>query len=314
MSDGQAIFKVGTRGSALALVQAEMTESALREKFSQLEYQRVVIKTIGDKRTDVPLKDVAKVEGVLDKGVFTKELEIALLAKEVDVAVHSLKDVPTVLDDEFEIAGALERAPLRDVLVCAQAGGLDALPKGARVGTSSVRRQKQLLYLRPDLELVDIRGNVPTRLEKLIKEDYDAIMLAEAGLVRLGYSIDGELEIPAGVVYPQALDPAEFLPAASQGIVGFEIRSDDEESRKIVEGVTHYESMMQALAEREFLRLIDGGCHTPVGVYTQLIDGQLVMAARVFPDEGNEPPKESKASGPIDQPLVVGGELFAKLA
>ncbi len=314
MSDGQAIFKVGTRGSALALVQAEMTESALREKFSQLEYQRVVIKTIGDKRTDVPLKDVAKVEGVLDKGVFTKELEIALLAKEVDVAVHSLKDVPTVLDDEFEIAGALERAPLRDVLVCAQAGGLDALPKGARVGTSSVRRQKQLLYLRPDLELVDIRGNVPTRLEKLIKEDYDAIMLAEAGLVRLGYSIDGELEIPAGVVYPQALDPAEFLPAASQGIVGFEIRSDDEESRKIVEGLTHYESMMQALAEREFLRLIDGGCHTPVGVYTQLIDGQLVMAARVFPDEGNEPPKESKASGPIDQPLVIGGELFAKLA
>jgi hydroxymethylbilane synthase len=168
---------VGTRGSELALWQAEATESLLRAAFPDMEVVRQVIKTTGDRRTDVALSQVAKSEGILDKGVFTKELEIALEAGEIDVAVHSLKDVPTVLNDHFMIPATLERAGVRDALVCRTEGGLAALPEGAKVGTSSVRRARQLQWLRPDLLLCDLRGNVPTRLNKLAQgEEYDAIM------------------------------------------------------------------------------------------------------------------------------------------
>ena len=180
-ANGKKQLIVGTRGSALALVQADMTEKLLAEKFPEKEIIRKVITTTGDRRTDVALSQVAKVEGVLDKGVFTKELEIALEAGEIDLAVHSLKDVPTVLPEGFEICSVLERAPVNDVLITKEKGGLNALKQGATVATRSVRRQKMLQWMRPDIKIVDIRGNVPTRLRKLAEsEELDAIILAEA--------------------------------------------------------------------------------------------------------------------------------------
>src|SRR5690606_27843877 len=150
---------IGTRGSELALVQAAATEQALLAAIPQLRVERRVIQTTGDRRTDVSLSEVAKIEGVVDKGVFIKELEDALDRGDVDLAVHSLKDMPTVLDPRFQLAAVLERAPIRDVLISLKPGGLGALPSGARVGTGSVRRAKQLEWLRPDLEILDLRGN-----------------------------------------------------------------------------------------------------------------------------------------------------------
>jgi len=264
---------IGTRGSALALAQAEMTEAALRAVFPDREIVREVITTTGDRRTDVPLSQVAKSEGVLDKGVFTKELEVALENGDIDLAVHSMKDVPTVLADHFAIVGALERAPVSDVLVCCQPDGLDGLPQNATVATSSVRRQRQLKWLRPDLNLVDIRGNVPTRLQKLREnESLDAIMLAEAGLVRLGYDLSVEMD----GLFAAPLDPATFYPAAGQGIVGFEIRKGDSDASACAEAITHTPSMILCRAEREFLRLLDAGCHTPVGVRSWIENDTLV--------------------------------------
>ncbi len=300
---------IGTRGSALALAQAEMTEEALAEAFPGREVIRKVIKTTGDRRTDVPLSQVAKSEGVLDKGVFTKELETALENNEIDLAVHSMKDVPTVLAPQFAITGALERAPVRDVLLSKTDGGLEGLREHAVVATSSVRRQRELLHLRPDLKLVDIRGNVPTRIRKLAENpELDGIMLAEAGLVRLGYDLNGEL---AEGVFAHALEPDVFLPAAGQGIVGFETRTDDDNAAAAALAITHALSMMQCRAEREFLRLLDAGCHTPVGVHSTLNGNHLSMSARVFDEEGNDPPKEAAFEGLASEPEIVAAELYA---
>jgi len=303
---------VGTRGSALALVQAEMTEVALRAAFPNREIIRNVIKTTGDVRTDVPLSQVAKIEGVLDKGVFTKELEVALEAGEIDIAVHSLKDVPTLLADQFAIVGVLERAPSRDVLISSHEGGLDGLAQGATVATSSVRRQRQLMWLRPDLKLVDIRGNVATRLRKVAEnDDIDATMLAEAGLLRLGMDLSQKLD---GGLHATPLEVDCFLPAASQGIVGFETRVNDEESIRCVETITHTPSMIQARAEREFLRLLDAGCHTPVGVRAWFDGESLKMACRVFDEElEDNPPAEAQVAGLASEPEAVAKQLFQSI-
>lgn len=303
---------VGTRGSALALAQAEMTERALCEAFPEREIVRKIITTTGDRRTDVPLSQVAKSEGVLDKGVFTKELELALESGDIDLAVHSMKDVPTVLAGQFEVAGALERAPAGDVLVCRHATSLEDLAQGATVATSSVRRQRQLQWLRPDLKLVDIRGNVPTRLHKLRDNDeLDGIMLAEAGLLRLGYKLDEPLE---GSLHAITLPADVFLPAAGQGIVGFEIRKGDADTKACLEAITHHESMVLLRAEREFLRLLDGGCHTPVGV-SSWIDGKtLHMAARVFEEESDAGPAEAAVKGKAAKPERVARKLYKGLS
>ena len=307
---------VGTRGSDLALVQADMVEKLLGEKFPDIEIIRNVISTTGDRRTDVPLSDVAKVEGVFDKGVFTKELEIALEAGEIDLAVHSLKDVPTVLPEVFEICSVLERAPVNDILVTKKEGGLEGLKQGATVATSSVRRQKMLLWMRPDLKLVDIRGNVPTRLRKLAESDtVDAIILAEAGLMRLGYDALGEMQTAAGSVYGAMIDPEKFLPAAGQGCVGIEVRKDDAHTIACVKEICHQPTFTRITAEREFLRLLDGGCHTPVGVATQLFGDKILMEGIVFSEgEVMTDPYHSEASGNADQPLKVAAELFAGLS
>jgi len=300
---------IGTRGSALALVQAEMTEKALAEVFPGRQVIRKVIKTTGDRRTDVPLSQVAKSEGVLDKGVFTKELETALENGEIDLAVHSMKDVPTVLAPNFAITGVLERAPVRDVLLSKTGGGLTGLKENAVVATGSVRRQRELLHLRPDLQLVDIRGNVPTRMKKLAeKPGLDGIMLAEAGLVRLGYDIDSAL---ADGIFAHALEPDVFLPAAGQGIVGFETRVGDDNATAATIAITHTLSLIQCRAEREFLRLLDAGCHTPVGVHTVINRDCLSMSARVFEEDGNDAPKEASFEGLVTEPEQTAAQLYS---
>ena len=311
---------IGTRGSDLALVQATTTEQLLADAFHGLSLRREVIRTTGDRRTDLSLSEVAKAEGTFDKGVFIKELEEALDRGDIDVAVHSLKDMPTVLEDRFAIAAVLERAPIREALVSRKPGGLDAIPLNGRVGTSSVRRAKQIQWLRPDLEIVDLRGNVPTRLKKAASERlYDAILLAEAGLLRLGYLQQDPLlpnsETIVGIpgLHAVRLPEEEFYPAAGQGAIALEIRATDAPSRIFCEGINHPETMTRISAEREFLRLLDGGCHTPVGVFSKLENGQLTLKARVFPDAGGEP-KSGALTGPSDNPIALAAQLFHSLS
>jgi hydroxymethylbilane synthase len=308
---------IGTRGSELALAQAAAVESALRRVFPDIRTERIVIKTTGDRRTDVSLAQVAKVEGVFDKGVFIKELEQALDDGTIDIAVHSLKDLPTVLDGRFALAAVLERAPVRDVLVTRDGGGFESLPAGARVGTSSVRRASQVRFLHPELEVVDLRGNVPTRLRKLAAGgQHDAILLAEAGLVRLGYlppaaAGDGVEPIPdmPGLTAVR-LDEHLFFPAAGQGAIGLEVRAGDNRSLVFAESINHADTWRRVSAEREFLRLLDAGCHTPVGVFSALGNGGLEMQARVFPEGGGKP-RQGAASG--GDPLAVARALYQSL-
>ncbi len=311
-----APFLVGTRGSALALVQADATEAALAAAFPDLRIERRIVKTTGDRRTDVSLAEVAKAEGTFDKGVFIKELENALDDGSIDIAVHSLKDLPTVLDPRFALAAVLARAPVRDVLVT-PGGGIDSLPPGARVGTSSVRRARQLLFLRPDLVVTDLRGNVPTRLEKLASgENHDAILLAEAGLVRLGYLTESCAppgpEPVSGMpgIFATRLPEDVFLPAAGQGAIGIEIRAGDSRSRVLAESIGHRATWLRITAERELLRLLGAGCHTPVGVFSSLENGTLRLKARVFP-ESEGPPKSCEATGA--DPHLTALELFNSL-
>ena len=317
--DSPPALVVGTRGSDLALVQATTTEDLLTRAFPDLTIVRDVIKTTGDRRTDVALNEVAKAEGVFDKGVFIKELEEALDSGAIDIAVHSLKDLPTALDERFSLAAVLERAPVRDAFLSRTPGGLEALPPGARVGTSSVRRARQIEWLRPDLTVIDLRGNVPTRLLKLAETDtYDAILLAEAGLVRLGYlpaTAAATDETITGVpdLHVRRLDESEFFPAAGQGAIGLEIRSGDASSRACAEAIGHRPTWLRITAEREFLRLLDAGCHTPVGVFSTLVGDELLLQARVFPEAGG-PPKIGATRGPAATPLIVALNLFQSLS
>lgn len=327
MSDpAPASLTIGTRGSALALVQAEATEAALAIAFPALRIRRNIIKTTGDRRTDVALAEVAKAEGIFDKGVFIKELEQALDEGSIDLAVHSLKDLPTVLDERFALAATLPRAQVRDVLVTRDGADFQTLPTGARVGTSSVRRARQALLLRPDVVVTDLRGNVPTRLEKLAghvggaDSPYDAILLAEAGLVRLGFLPEqgpgGQPEPISGMPGLSAVRLAEdeFYPAAGQGAIGLEIRADDDASRALAESIGDETTWLRVIAEREFLRLLDAGCHTPVGVFSSLsapVDGELHLKARVFPEAGGPPLHgEARGRGALD----TARALFESLA
>ena len=255
------------------------------------------------------LNEVAKAEGIWDKGVFIKELEVALEVGEIDVAVHSLKDLPTVLEEPFQLRSVLERAPVADVWI----GKIpwSEVKKGSRVGTSSVRRARQIQFLKAGVKLVDLRGNVPTRMGKAAKDaDYDGIILAEAGLTRLGYQTEGMFEIDRHPVFVECLAERNFFPAAGQGAVGLEIRRGDDEVGKIIDVLNHDDTWNRVTAEREFLRLLDAGCSTPIGVWSKLTGEHLEMGARVFPEKPGSP-RKAKASGVV--PLEVAQQLFDNL-
>jgi hydroxymethylbilane synthase len=301
---------LGTRGSELALKQTEMVTAVLQAAHPGLIVERKIIQTSGDKRQDLRFSEFAEVAQV-DKGIFIKELESALEKGEIDAAVHSLKDVPSDLAAGFQIAAVMPRAPIEDVLITKEACTLETLPKGARIGTSSVRRAAQMKWLRPDLEMVEVRGNVPTRVKKVLGEQpLDAVLLAAAGLIRLGLLKDGLIEIDGQTIHGLTLDPVKFLPAAGQGAIAIECRSGDDATLATLRAINHAETEIRVTAEREYLRLLGAGCQTPVGAHTWIANGQLQMAVRVF-DEADlsAKPIEMEISGPADKPALLAERL-----
>lgn len=294
---------LGTRGSALALAQTTLVTQALEAAHPGLSVSHRTIQTTGDLRQDIRLGGGTP---GFDKAVWTKELESALADGSVQAAVHSGKDVPTELPPGFALIGCLPRAAAPDVLISKHPGGLHGLPDGAVVATSSVRRQRQLQWLRRDVRTVEMRGNVPTRLRKL-QEDatLDALLLARAGLDRLA------IEPPDGLFFHE-LPATEFLPAAAQGIVVIEALEEAQDVAEIFGAITHGPTWTVLRAEREFLRLLGAGCSTPVGVRTWQEGGRLRMEGCVF-DEGISPPRCGEASGSPDDPEGCASELCRAL-
>lgn len=307
---------LGTRGSELALTQTNMVTAELQTSFPHLRIERQIIQTSGDKRQDLRFSEFSDVAQV-DKGIFIKELEIALENGQIDAAVHSLKDVPSDLAAGFTIAAVLPRAAIEDVLITAQPFTLETLPQGARVGTSSVRRAAQLKFLRPDVQIVEIRGNVPTRVKKVLGEEpLDAVLLAAAGLLRLGLlnANLSRIHIADQTLHALVLDPTKFLPAAGQGAIAIECRANDAASIKAIRALNHAETESRIIAEREFLKILGAGCQTPVGAHTWIKDGQLHMAVRVFNEADlSVPPVEREAHRPIHEAIQLAIDLAAML-
>jgi hydroxymethylbilane synthase len=307
---------LGTRGSELALTQTNMVTAELQTAFPHLRIERQIIQTSGDKRQDLRFSEFSDVAQV-DKGIFIKELEIALENGQIDAAVHSLKDVPSDLAAGFTIAAVLPRAAIEDVLITAQPFTLETLPRGARVGTSSVRRAAQLKFLRPDVQIVEIRGNVPTRVKKVLGEEpLDAVLLAAAGLLRLGLlnANLSRIHIADQTLHTLVLDPTEFLPAAGQGAIAIECRANDAASIKAIHALNHAETESRVIAEREFLKILGAGCQTPVGAHTWIKDGQLHMAVRVFNEADlSVPPVEREAHRPVHEAKQLAADLAAML-
>lgn len=307
---------LGTRGSELALTQTTMVTAALQNAHPQLHIERQIIQTSGDKRQDLRFSEFSGVANV-DKGIFIKELEIALENRQIDAAVHSLKDVPSDLAAGFTIAAVLSRAPIEDVLITRDPHTLDSLPQGARVGTSSVRRAAQLKFLRPDLEIVEIRGNVPTRVKKVLGENaLDAVLLAAAGLLRLSLlnANLSRIHIEGQTLCALVLDPVKFLPAAGQGAIAIECRAGDDAVIQAIRSLNHAETESRVTAEREFLKILGAGCQTPVGAHTWVKDSRLHMAVRVF-NEANlaAPPVEREANRPVEEAKQLAADLAAML-
>lgn len=293
-------IRLGTRGSPLALKQAEMTAAALRSAWPDLAengaIETVIIRTTGDHVIDRPLAEVG------GKGLFCKEIESALLERRIDVAVHSIKDLPTWLPDGLVLASVLEREDPRDVLIAGEIGAIAALPAGARVGSASLRRRGQLLAARPDLRIELLRGNVQTRLDKIRTGAFDATMLALAGLRRLGFD-----PVPGTI-----LDVDEFVPAVGQGAVGLETRQDDVETLAWVRAIDHEPSRICIAAERAMLDALDGSCHTPVGGHARLEGGKLHLKALLAEVDGSLI-LQTERVGSVDDALGLGKDAGLEL-
>jgi len=245
---------IGTRGSQLALYQAYKTKSELEAQFENIEFQIKIIKTKGDKILDVALSKIG------DKGLFTKELEIELLDGNIDMAVHSLKDLPTAFPEKLALGAVLERANFRDALVSVSGKKFAELDETDVIATSSLRRRAQLLKINPNFKIVDIRGNVNTRLQKMADGHCTAMVMAAAGLQRLNF--DDKIS--------DILEPEVMIPAVAQGAIGIEIRENDERILSLLQKVNHPETALATSAERVFLRTLEGGCQVPVGAYTKI--------------------------------------------
>jgi hydroxymethylbilane synthase len=261
---------IGTRSSKLALWQAEHIAACLKKQYPDLTVELKHVMTTGDKILDTPL---AKIGG---KGLFTKELETEMLAGDIDFAVHSLKDMPTQIPEGLCLAVITKRFDSGDALVSPKYKTLNALPRGAKVGTSSLRRKAQLLHVRPDLDICDLRGNVNTRLKKLETENFAAIVLAAAGLKRLGLA-----ELITDIILPEIC-----LPAVGQGALAIEARADDAAVLDLLAFLNDAESVQHSTAERAFLAAVEGGCQVPVGVYAQTKENQLHVEAVIASVDG----------------------------
>jgi hydroxymethylbilane synthase len=264
-------LRIGTRGSRLALWQANYVASLLRPLAGERSVELVEIQTAGDQVRDVPLSAFG------GQGAFTKEIQRAVLANAVDVAVHSLKDLPTQSVTGLVLAAVPPRGPTGDVFVSRRHRRFDDLPSGASVATSSLRRRAQALHRRPDLRMEHVRGNIETRLRKLDEQDLDALILAQAGLERLGLEN----------AIAEVLDPSWMLPAVGQGALGLECRTDDRETRVIVEGVNHAPTYGAVLAERAFLRALHGGCQVPIGAAAGMDGAVLALRGAVLSPDGS---------------------------
>jgi hydroxymethylbilane synthase len=262
---------IATRGSKLALWQAEHVRSRLEQRYPGIGIELNIIKTTGDKILDVPL---AKVGG---KGLFVKEIEEALLEGKADLAVHSMKDVPSELPEGLKLGIIPERAAAHDLLLSTIHDGIDRLPEAAKVGTSSLRRQSQLLALRPDLEVLTLRGNLDTRVRKLLDGAFDAIVVAAAGMDRLGLSVPKRVP----------LTPPDFYPAVGQGALGIEYGSDRSDLDELLGFMDHPPTRFCVLAERAFLDTLEGGCQVPIAGHAVFEDSQLRLAGRVAELDGS---------------------------
>jgi hydroxymethylbilane synthase len=288
-------LRIGSRGSKLALWQAgHIRERLLHESSGPIEI--VIIKTSGDQFSAAP---ASQIEG---KGIFIKEIEEALLDGRVDLAVHSMKDVPTDLGADFEIAAVTERGDPRDCLIARGGATLESLPHGARVGTGSIRRQSQLRHFRSNLDLRDLRGNVDTRLRKLDAGDYDAIVLAKAGLDRLGIA-----ERISEVISPEIL-----LPAVGQGALGIEIMASREKDFPFLDALNDPDTMSCVRAERALLAALEGGCQVPLGAWGRIEREQLLLDACVLSADGVEYLRR-RATGEVNDPEALGRSLAQDL-
>ena len=293
----RGIIRIGTRASELALRQARLVETALNER--GIDAELVTFRTTGDKKLDEPLSAIGA------KGLFTHEIEVALSKGKVDCAVHSLKDLPTDLPDELEIVALLEREDPRDVLVVNRqtgAEGLDDLPAGSRVGTSSLRRRAQLMARRPDLEVVELRGNVPTRLNKVEKGSVHAAVLAAAGLIRLG--VQQRIAV--------FLEPPDWLPAPGQGAIAIEARKDDERTQALLRQLDHPRTSLATRAERAFLAALEGGCQVPIGALVSAVSGTPTLYGMLADLSGKHIVRGSRALDAND-PEATGETLAAEI-
>lgn len=283
---------IGSRGSGLALWQANWIKSQLEELHAGLQVDITIIKTSGDKIQDVPL---TKIGG---KGLFVKEIEEALLRRDVDIAVHSMKDVPMKLPYELEISVVTERENPFDALISKDNIQLDDLPKNAKIGTGSLRRSSQLLKYRSDFEIVPLRGNIDTRIKKLDSEGLDAIILAAAGLRRMGWGDKIAQVIPAEII----------LPAMGQGAVGIETRQHDPDVLEAIMALDHEETHLALDAERAFVDVLEGGCQVPIGAYATLDEKTITLSGLVASLDGKTIYQASK-----QRPLVEAKQLGQEL-
>lgn len=333
-----------TRGSALALAQAELVAAQCRAAFPRLRFELKIIKTTGDKRQTASLAKKGGAAEALPKGLFTKELEVALVKGQADLAVHSLKDLPTELPAGLTLAATPKREDVRDVLIYRDAAflrrqketiveqadwspgqaelrgfkphtALRDFPPGATIATSSARRKQALLAARPDLNLVEIRGNVPTRLQKVAERgEMDATVLALAGLRRLNFHLtdDGVLHgdaVPDGLL-GTVLSLDEMLPCVGQGAIGIEIRAHDERVAKICERLNHFNTFQAVTAERAFLRGMGGGCQSPVGAHAEISGDKITLKAVSYRDGAA---KRGEAKRPVAEAVELGEQLAAEL-
>ena len=292
-------IRIATRSSPLALWQAEYIKSLIETTSPEVTVEIVHIKTIGDRNQTDALRQFG------GTGVFTKEVQVSVLDNNTDIAVHSLKDLPTEESEGLSLAGIPDRAPVFDAVLLPDSGkieSLDDIPQGARIGTGSPRRQAQLLHARPDLQMLEIRGNVDTRIRKMDEGEYDAIVLAEAGLQRLGLADRISLLLCSPTVFP----------AVGQGAIGVECRADDHRVKAVLGKITNPSVLAATTAERSLLRALRAGCHAPLGCLSQLDNDVLTLTGVLLSLDGKSRLLET-ASGPMDDATAIGEHVAAAL-